>query len=287
MAETIYTSPYDLEYQDLHIDYYTYDQNFTVKYFPSHWHSALELIYILNGTGEITIDGHKHLLVAGEFILIDSNQIHETQCTQSSMGIYVHISRQYLKKYMEQLDFLHLQCSRGTLKREQLEYYLQISSLFRKLAPLYVQQPLGYQLKSHAIAMNIIFLLITHFSYTDSGSMVPNHNLERLSEITSYIQLHYQEAMPLQEIASHFGLSREYFCRFFSQNMGVSFTRYLNLARLVHIYQDLCHTQDSILALIEKHGFTNYKLFNKMFHEIYGCTPRSIRSSISQRIPKP
>ena len=32
-----------------------------------------------------------------------------------------------------------------------------------------------------------------------------------------------------------------------------------------------------IMELAEKHGFTNYKLFNKMFHEVYGCTPREVR----------
>ena len=32
------------------------------------------------------------------------------------------------------------------------------------------------------------------------------------------------------------------------------------------------------MDLIEKHGFKNYKLFIKMFREIYGSTPREVRS---------
>lgn len=31
------------------------------------------------------------------------------------------------------------------------------------------------------------------------------------------------------------------------------------------------------MELTERHGFTNYKLFNKMFREVYGCTAREVR----------
>lgn len=104
-----------------------------------------------------------------------------------------------------------------------------------------------------------------------------NEILERLGEITEYIEIHHAETISLEDISSYFYLSREYFSRFFKKNMGVTFTHYLNQVRLMHIYQEICNTQTGIMELAEKHGFTNYKLFNKMFHEIYGCTPREVR----------
>lgn len=104
-----------------------------------------------------------------------------------------------------------------------------------------------------------------------------NDILARLGEITDYIDLHHAEVITLEDIASHFYLSREYFSRFFRKNMGVTFTHYLNQVRLMHIYQDICNTQVGIMELTERHGFTNYKLFNKMFREIYGCTAREVR----------
>lgn len=59
--------------------------------------------------------------------------------------------------------------------------------------------------------------------------------------------------------------------------MGVTFSRYVNQVRLMHIYDEICSSQTGIMELAERHGFTNYKLFNRMFHEIYGCAPREIR----------
>ncbi len=40
----------------------------------------------------------------------------------------------------------------------------------------------------------------------------------------------------------------------------------------MHIYQEICNTQTGILELAEKHGFTNYKLFNQK----EGLIPRSL-----------
>ena len=59
--------------------------------------------------------------------------------------------------------------------------------------------------------------------------------------------------------------------------MGITFIRHLHLVRLVHIHDDILNTQDNIMDIALRHGFNNYKLFTKMFREIYGCSPRELR----------
>ena len=61
--------------------------------------------------------------------------------------------------------------------------------------------------------------------------------------------------------------------------MGTSFLQYLNEVRITHIYQDLQNTDHPISEIMAANGFTNQKLFNKTFKNIYGCTPSSIRKS--------
>jgi AraC-like DNA-binding protein len=36
------------------------------------------------------------------------------------------------------------------------------------------------------------------------------------------------------------------------------------------------------MEIVDRHGFTNDKLFNRMFKEIYGATPREIRRRLSR-----
>ena len=271
----IYEPLFELEKTGIHIAYHTKKG----RYSPPHWHSAIELIYVLNGTATITIEGKDHSLVAGEFLVVDSNQIHEAQCARVSMMVVIHYSRAIMKNYMSKIDEYRIHCSRQTLKKEKLDKYLEICGLLKRLPPLYVTRPPGYRLQSQAVAMEVLFELVNHFSAAEdfAGAVNDETVLERLAEMTAYIEEHHAEKISLEESASHFYLSREYFSRFFRQNMGVTFSRYVNQIRLMHIYHDLCSTGEGVMELSEKHGFANYKLFNRMFREIYGCKPSDVR----------
>ena len=96
MQKMIYEPLFELEKTGIHIAYHTKKG----RYSPPHWHSAIELIYVLNGTATITIEGKDHSLVAGEFLVVDSNQIHEAQCARVSMMVVIHYSRAIMKNYM-------------------------------------------------------------------------------------------------------------------------------------------------------------------------------------------
>lgn len=104
-------------------------------------------------------------------------------------------------------------------------------------------------------------------------------SFERLQGIITYVEKHFRKPISLQAGANQLGLSKEYFCRFFKKNMGMSFLEYINEVRLTHIYHDLIYTDTPISILIEENGFTNQKLFNRLFKKLYGCTPSFIRTS--------
>ena len=131
------------------------------------------LLYILNGTAEIIVGGVKHTLVPGEFIVVDSNQIHESQCALASMGVTVHVSKEFLESYIEDTALPGINCMRDTLQKEKLPNYLEICNLFKKLVPMYIQHPAAMRLGSDAIVMEILFHLINHFSYQLPASQIP------------------------------------------------------------------------------------------------------------------
>ena len=91
---------------------------------------------------------------------------------------------------------------------------------------------------------------------------------------------HYAEEITLGEAAEEAGLNKEYFCRFFKKQMGSTFLEYQNELRLSHIYHDLLTTNDLIQTILERHGFTNDKLFRRMFRERFEKTPSQVRREI-------
>ena len=132
---------------------------------PAHWHGAIELMYILNGVGTILIEGKEYKMIAGEFIVVDSNQIHEARCARASMMIVIHFSRSAMIQIEPNLEKYRISCRRSELLRTNLEDYFQICDLLKKLPPLYVNQPLGYRLERQAIALQIMAKLLFAFSY--------------------------------------------------------------------------------------------------------------------------
>ena len=59
--------------------------------------------------------------------------------------------------------------------------------------------------------------------------------------------------------------------------MGITFLEYVSQVRFSHVCQDILHTDQSVTDILSRHGFTNYKLFRRMFRETYGCTPSAKR----------
>lgn len=270
----VYIQNYDLHEQGILVEYRT-----TGSYLPAHWHDSLELIYILNGNATVIIEGTTHKLVPGEFIVIDSNQIHEARCTEIYMMVVLRIDDDLIQKLMNNKRNFQIICSRAELTDELVSPYLAICDRLKELVPLYMKQPKGYRIEGQSIGLDILYRLIRDFSiplYKDDLPE-PSRNQLRMKEIVSYIDRHYMEPISLDQIASEFGLNSDYFSRMFRQNIGIPFTQHVNHVRLTHIYHDICSTDEPIMEILDKHGFTNYKLFSKMFKEVYGDTPREIR----------
>ena len=274
MPDNIYLQNYNIPEDGVLVEYRT-----TGDYTPAHWHNSLELDFILNGNATIYLEGTEHKLVPGEFIVIDTNQIHEARCTHTYMMIVLRIDDDLMQRLMGNRRNFMILCSRAELTNELVPAYLGICDCLKKLVELHVRQPKGYLIATQSIALDILYRLITDFSIPlyKEDLPEPSRNQLRIKEIVSYIDKHYMEPLSLEQISDEFGLNSDYFSRMFRQNIGITFTQHVNHVRLSHIYHDICSTDEPVLEILDKHGFTNYKLFSRMFKELYGDTPREIR----------
>ena len=274
MPDKLYLQNYDLSDTGILVEYKT-----TGEYTPAHWHDSLELDYILNGNATFYLEGTEHKLVPGEFLVNDTNQIHEARCTHTYMMIVLRIDDGLIQKLMGNKRNFQIICSRAELTDELIPAYLEICDRLKELVTLHVRQPKGYLIATQSIALDILYRLIKDFSIPlyKEDLPEPSRSQMRIKEIVSYIDKHYMEPLSLEQIADVFGLNSDYFSRMFRQNIGIPFTQHINHVRLTHIYHDICTTDEPVLEVLDKHGFTNYKLFSRMFKEVYGDTPREIR----------
>lgn len=251
------------------------------SYVTAHWHRAIEIIYIQTGALSVFIDTHTYELTAGQCFLINANVIHSTKCTTPNTAIVFQIPLDFIETYIPNVQNLvfHLDESNEDSKyRTKLDIF---KNTLQKMQVANDMQPDGYLLLFNRFLYDILFQLYHNFStqVLHSNFIKRKKELDRLNPILQYTALNYARPITIEEIAHVAILQPGYFCRFFKKNMGMTFLEYQNELRLSYIYQDLISTSDPINMILERHGFTNYKLFRRMFHEHFGCTPSQIRKN--------
>ena len=255
-------------------------------YHPLHWHEEIELLYQLNGRSDIQIDEKKYQIQNKLLTVINSRQVHSIHTySDTSMFICVHISKKLIEKYIPDIDLYRIYCIPDDIPDSQFPEYLSVCRQMEALLRLYITDKPAWQMESEGIILQVLAQLIRHFSRKSAPdeivlSSADRTSFNRIRDVITYVEEHFREPISLQDIAGHLSLGREYFCRFFKKNMGMSFLRYLNEVRISHVYRDLEQTDAPIAEIAEKNGFLNQKLFNRTFREVYGCTPSAVRRKL-------
>lgn len=249
---------------------------------PKHWHNHMEIIYILDGCLEVEINNSMYLVEKGQLIVISPRDIHSTAHKQANTSILLQIPYEFLADNINDVHNLHFQCNPYMKSSGNILFMEELKGLLKSFAEIYKNKPFGYKLKINGLIFELLFLLVNKFSISLSKLNIKKTDryLNRLESITKYVKKHYMEDISLDNISSEAGLNSEYFSKFFKKYMGITFVKYLNSIRLDHFYIDLTNSDCNIGELIENNGFTNYKMFIKLFKDTYGCTPSETRKLV-------
>lgn len=91
--------------------------------------------------------------------------------------------------------------------------------------------------------------------------------------IKSYIDNNYKSDIYLEKISYELNMSNSYLSRFFKEQTGVSFIKYLSKKRIDMAKQMLLDNKMTIKEIAESVGFNNDHTFNRMFKNLEGITP--------------
>lgn len=251
----------------------------TRSYVSTHWHDAVEIIFLLDGELTVYQQDEKTHMEKNDVILINSGEFHATRCQSSNESLLIQIPDRFMQKYIPEFDSLQFVMHSRPTNAVQQTKLDQLRKALRDMQIVLDVKPDGMNLQFYALLFELIYLLYHNYrlEISTSETKYRQKNLERLRPVISYVQEHYQEPISIGEIAKVAAFQPEYFCRFFKQQTGMTFQTYLNEFRLAKIYADIVQTDTSIYQILEKHGFTNYKVFRRMFAERFHDTPSHIR----------
>ena len=265
------TSP-DFEafyYNDIRID--TIDQ---------HYHPHYEFYFFLEGNVKYTVDGISYDLKPGDFLLIPPNKTHGPNIMDNEIPycrFVLWLDNDFFNKLAnisEDIKFGMEYSSKNKIYKYHLEY-IQYNDLLGNFLDLWHEYNENRVFKSTTITNFIvtIILKINRIIY-ESGiqrTSVPKKELYTL--IFDYINSNITSDLTLENIASHFFVSKYYVSHIFKDNLGISLHQYIIKKRL-HACRSAIATGEPITIVAEKFGFADYTSFFRAFKKEYGLSPK-------------
>lgn len=239
-------------------------------------------LFCLNGEVRIHAEHDTLTLSHNQLIVFDSKEVHSIHSdSKLYMFLCIHVDKKLLSVYCPNLELYHIKCRPVPLDDPKAIQYIHLCQLAHELTRTNIKNASTRAMRSDGTALLMLADLIQYFSEYAPPETASGHGNRTIRELISYVNEHYTEKLSLEDAADYVGFSREYFCRFFKQHMGLTFLRYLNEVRISHAGRLLSSTDLSISEIMNTCGFTNQTIFNRLFKEIYGMTPRQARKTLS------
>lgn len=104
---------------------------------------------------------------------------------------------------------------------------------------------------------------------------------QQVAKAEQYIRNYYSdEALSLQQVAEHVGMSPAYFSKVFKDNTGTSFIQFVTRLRMEQACRLLSDPMAKTYEAAFAAGYSDYPYFNKAFKKIYGVSPSEYRKNM-------
>lgn len=95
-----------------------------------------------------------------------------------------------------------------------------------------------------------------------------------------YILNHLSEPLALEEVATAAGLSAFHFCKVFKRSTGMTFTEFVNHARIERAKRLLMKPHSRITEIAYDVGFQSLSQFNRSFRRVANVSPTEYRQTV-------
>lgn len=270
---------------DFPIAFYHVESNHPRYQMPYHWHPEYEIIRILRGIFQLTIDGQQIYANEGDVIFIQGGTLHGGvpedciyECIVFDMRILLSnnklCSRQIQQLMRHEMAVsLNLSGNSGALKQA-------VEHLFKAMD----EKKPGYEFLTQGALYTLLGIIFEEGAcrVNTSPSNASSQQIKRFKDVLNYIEQHYTESISLEDMARVADLSPRYFCRFFRKMTQCTPTEYLNYYRIECACEQLAEIQISITDVALNCGFNDISYFIKAFHKAKGVTPKQYKESNRQ-----
>ena len=251
-----------------------------IKEYPIHWHNSIEILYVLRGCINVTIDTDSFEILEREMEIINVDEAHRIYSDNDNRVLMFNIDPTFFEKYYKDINNIFFYTNSTDDGAQEGEEYDLLRNFLAKLLCEAVQKLDDYDKEVESILIDLLYHLINNFHYLTYEREELKSNTEQLARyhrISKYIFNNYDSNITLQEIAKKEFLSPHYLSHEIKNATGYSFTDLVNQTRVEESAKLLLDSDLSISEISDEVGFSHVRYLNKNFKNYYGCTPLQYR----------
>jgi AraC-like DNA-binding protein len=254
-----------------------------------HKHLFFELVYILSGTGKQCINNNKFDYRAGHMFLITPEDCHSFEIETTTEFFFLRFGNVYIRSKDFRTDDV-----------KRMEYILQNAShqagcilknqsdkpFIKSLIEAVIAEHLNHDLYNKELITKMIDTMIVVVARNIAMYMpiaVKDDAEEKTLALLNYIQanIYYPEKLRAEKLSDEFGISENYFGKYFKKHTNETLPQYIANLRIKLIEARLRFSNMRINEIAYELGFTDESHLNKFFKSQKGLSLKAFRSSVA------
>ena len=266
------SSPYVNTHRD--ITYYNVPVNL-------HSHSYYEIIYCHRASGvEYLIGVNRYRLKKGDILFVPPGVSHRPILAENIPEPYerdvIWISQEFMNSigniFISEKDHTLDYTTPIRTKGTRWEF---LGELFRSGVLEDETRRPGWEMAVIGNTLTVLANMKRAYAERSAGTMKAEKP-ELLDRITAFIEQNYGTRITVEELARKFYVSSSSVSHLFKQKLGVSVYSYITQRRLIAA-KELIAQNESLEAVAEQVGFSDYSTFYRAFKQEFGISPKQYR----------
>lgn len=246
----------------------------------SHTHTSCELMYVIEGELEITVNEAIYHIKPNTLVLIKSRQHHKVRFV-SNEAYHRYIAMINPWKLRKQLVRPDLFALLTDISDDGIIIICNVDSLsadFDKMTDIFEN---GANIYSELSAVLKIISVIYEQVKPSTETVSENTGKQLSRTVREYIEKNFAENIKVADIAKENFISVGYLTHTFKAETGMSPREYLSHIRCTRAYELIQHTGMKFSAISAVTGFCCANDMSRKIREYYGLTPTEIRAGIT------
>ena len=244
-----------------------------------HWHEEIQLIYLDEGSLNVTVGNRELQLSAGDMQLINPCEVHAVN-KGSAKYLSVHFSRVFVKSFFEPVESFGYVLKEGSQERREMIFLMQ------KLLAVEQNTFDEYSaLVKYSLLLKMLRMLLTRCRTEKLNSVYGTDRSldDDVMAVKQYIEAHYRQKIMTADLKKLMHFDSSYVMTHFKRRMGMTIMSYTIKERTKHALDDYLTHDIPIGEAAIKNGFCHYNHFTKACRRFYGSSPTAIKKQRRQR----